>query len=437
MFSRRILIDIAVAAFLALTLLCFVLSEQFPARRRLFLTLMYICVGLGVLTKGPVAAAVPALVFLAYLAVNRELGRLREMMIPAGTLIALAVAAPWYIALYAQHGWTHITSFFIGENLGRFTETVGVQARAPWFYLPVVLSDALPWSLCLPAVVAAWIGERDRTDRPHRLRTLLLLWIAIIVVVFSLSQTKQDLYIFPIVVAVAALGGDWLARVSDVGPAVPPASGRRWLTGTLITLAVVLAALGSFVLYVFGPSQSVYRVDGSAAIGALGAGGGVLVAVLTWRRAYASAITTVVAIFVAFNWLLALRALPAFEQYKPVVPLSQVIQREAKADDVVAHFDVALPSMVYYLRRHVDVMLDEAAFVEQLRANRTVFAVLPANRYADLREAFGVPTCVIARHPTSDIRLRSVLRMEPPPEVLLITNRCDGASASAGGRLDR
>ena len=29
---------------------------------------MYVCVGLGVLTKGPVAAALPALVFALYLA---------------------------------------------------------------------------------------------------------------------------------------------------------------------------------------------------------------------------------------------------------------------------------------------------------------------------------------------------------------------------------
>jgi hypothetical protein len=70
------------------------------------------------------------------------------------------VAAPWYVALYLQHGWTYITEFFVGENFGRFTATVGVQTRGPLFYLPVVLSDALPWSLFLPAVVVAWVRDR-------------------------------------------------------------------------------------------------------------------------------------------------------------------------------------------------------------------------------------------------------------------------------------
>ena len=59
MFGRRIFIDIYISMFMALTLLFFALAERYPARRRLFLLLMYACVGLGVLTKGPVAAALP------------------------------------------------------------------------------------------------------------------------------------------------------------------------------------------------------------------------------------------------------------------------------------------------------------------------------------------------------------------------------------------
>jgi 4-amino-4-deoxy-L-arabinose transferase-like glycosyltransferase len=440
MFSRRILVDVAMTAMMTLTLVFFVLAERYPARRRLLLTLMYASVGLGVLTKGPVAAIIPMLVFAAYLAVHRELRRLREMMIPAGVLIALAVAAPWYVTLYLQHGWTYITEFFIGENLGRYTETIGVQARSPLFYLPVVLTDALPWSLFLPAAVVAWVSDRrrgagDGSFSIHdRLRTLLLLWVGITVLFFSLSQTKQDLYIFPIVAAVAALGADWLARVLDTGSSAAFArrAGHdvqregRWLSLTLIVLAVAFVGAGAFVLYVFGAAQTVYRVDGAWLLGALALGGGLAVAVLAWR-ARRAAVVAALAVFIAFNWVLALRALPSFEQYKPVVPLSRVIQREATRDDVIAHFDVALPSMVYYLQRHIDIWIDAGAFVQQMNSGKTVYAVLPAHRYEELKTQFGVPTCVIARHATSDVRLRSILEMAPPPEVLLVTTRCGPA----------
>jgi 4-amino-4-deoxy-L-arabinose transferase-like glycosyltransferase len=65
MFSRRIFVDMAVTTMMTLTLLFFALSERYPTRRRLFLTLMYVSVGLGVLTKGPVAAVIPFVVFIS------------------------------------------------------------------------------------------------------------------------------------------------------------------------------------------------------------------------------------------------------------------------------------------------------------------------------------------------------------------------------------
>src|SRR5687767_13198434 len=116
MFGRRIFIDIYISMFMGLTLLFFALAERYPERRRLFLLLMYVSVGLGVLTKGPVAAVLPAVVFLAYLLTRRELRRIREMLIPAGALIVLAIVVPWYAVLYLRQGWTHIGAFFLGEN---------------------------------------------------------------------------------------------------------------------------------------------------------------------------------------------------------------------------------------------------------------------------------------------------------------------------------
>ena len=424
MFSRRIFVDMAVTTMMTLTLLFFALSERYPSRRRLFLTLMYVSVGLGVLTKGPVAAAIPLLVFLAYLAVHREIGRLREMMIPTGTLIALIIVAPWYVALYLQHGWTHITEFFIGENVGRFTETIGVQQRGPSFYLRVIPGDMLPWSLCLPAVVYAWFRDRrgGQNSSSLRVRTLLLLWIAVTVVFFSLSQTKQDLYIFPIVTAVAALGGDWIARA--LGPAGAGHYEGRWFTGTFVVIGVVMAALGGAVLYLFSGDRPVYLIAGARESALVVIVGGVLVAALPWVRQKFAAVMTVLGVLVTFNWILTLWSLPAFEQFKPVVPLSRIIEQKAGPSDVIAHSELALPSMVYYLRRHIEDDLYPDQLMELLRSDRRVFAVLPADRYEEMKAKYGVETCVVGRQKTADIKLRSLLERWAPPEVLVITNRC-------------
>ena len=47
MFARRIFIDIWITVFMSLTLVMFALSERYPERRRQFLLLMYVAIGLG------------------------------------------------------------------------------------------------------------------------------------------------------------------------------------------------------------------------------------------------------------------------------------------------------------------------------------------------------------------------------------------------------
>jgi hypothetical protein len=191
----------------------------------------------------------------------------------------------------------------------------------------------------------------------------------------------------------------------------------------LTVFGVVLTLLGVGVLYLFSGDRTVY-IDGTRAAAMIAIVGGLVVALLPWRGRHVVAVSAVLLVFIAFNWILAVRALPDFERYKPVVPLSRIIERRAGPADVVAHFDVALPSMVYYLRRHIAGGLAEETFRQLLRSDRRVFAVLPDDRYDALKDTFGVETCVIGRHATSDIRLRSLLEREPPPEVLVITNRC-------------
>src|SRR4030095_1559650 len=80
--ARRIIIDVHITMFLGLILLCFALAETRPASRRLYLCLMYVAAGFGVLTKGPVAVFIPAVVFLVYLTSQGRLHDIPPLMVP-------------------------------------------------------------------------------------------------------------------------------------------------------------------------------------------------------------------------------------------------------------------------------------------------------------------------------------------------------------------
>jgi 4-amino-4-deoxy-L-arabinose transferase-like glycosyltransferase len=422
MFARRIFIDIWLTAFMALTLAFFALSEAHPERRRRYLLLMYASVGFGVLTKGPVAIVLPGLAFGLYLVLRRELGRVREMMLPAGLVIVSAIVVPWYAALYRAHGWTYIRSFLISENVERFTSGVGVQMyRGPWFYLPVVFSDSLPWSLLLPlAAVLAWRSRSPAhrgVGEGGRLETLLWCWIAAIAGFFSFSAGKQDLYIFPIVPAVAALGGLAIAR----GLA---GERRTFLIVTLAAGGALLAVAGGGVLYLFQAAGRVYALESAVLVGMIALVGGLATLLCGVLRRPAAAARALLAAIIALNWAFVVRVLPEFERYKPVPGFSQVLAARLQPGDTIAHYQVSLPSMVYYLRRHVDQYFDAPSFVRAMLAPTRVYGILSDDDYATLAPQLASRTCIIDRRPTFDVKLNAVLARQPLPELLLITNQC-------------
>jgi 4-amino-4-deoxy-L-arabinose transferase-like glycosyltransferase len=421
MFARRIFIDVWLTAFMSLTLTFFALSEARPEKRRRYLVLMYVAVGLGTLTKGPVAIALPGLAFALYLAITRQLRRVTEMMIPLGIVIVAAIVVPWYAVFYQQHGWTYIKGFLVTENVERFTSGVGVlQRRGPWFYLPVVFSDSFPWSMLLPAAAAAtwWRRSRVGLGEGGRLHTLLWCWIAAIVGPCSLSAGKQDLYIFPIVSAVAALGGMAIER------GLADARWRVWLERTFAIGGAALAIAGALVLLLFETAGRVYALNGAFAIGAIGVAGGLAACVLGIMRRPERAALILLTATIAVNWIFVLRVLPDFERYKPVPYFSRTLAARLQPGDLVIEYQVALPSLVFYLRRHVQQEFDPDPFVNALLVPGRVYATLSADDYQELAPRIASRTCIIERRPTFDVKLKRVLVREPLPELLLIGNDC-------------
>ena len=424
MFSRRIFIDVYITMFMALTLLFFALAERYPAKRRLFLILMYVVAGLGVLTKGPVALVLPGLVFGAYLLLRREISRVREMMIPLGAVIVLVIVVPWYAMLYARYGWTYIGSFLLGENVARYTEGYGVDSvRGPVFYLPVLFSDSFPWSAFLfAAAVAGWRSRRSTIpdERVTRFRLLLWLWVGVIVLFFSLSAAKQDLYIFPIVPAVAALSGLAIAR-----GLAQEARAARAIRATAAVIGLVVVFIAAGVVYLFREGGSSYALDGALATSLVGIAGGMVVTALALSYRLWASLVALAATFIVLNWVFVLRVLPSFEAYKPSPAFARTLQPLLTPDAVVATYDEALPSLVFYLRRHVDQLFEEDRIVALLEDHRPAYAILSRQNYAAIAGRLDAKTCVIESRPTFDVKLKTVLAREPLPELVLVTNRCE------------
>jgi len=409
MWSRRIFIDIYFTSFLAVALMALVLVRAHPEHRRRYLVLMYVALGLAMLTKGPVALVLPGLVLVVFLLWTRSLGDLRMIMLPAGLLIVAAIVAPWYILDYQRHGWTHIYEFFVGENVGRYTETVGLQHRGPLFYIPVLLTDLFPWSLFLPA--ALWAAWRARNPQTR----LLIVWIAAFVGVFSLSSTKQDLYIFPIVPAVAVLIADLIGGEGESRAWLTPrvwqlARAGKWLTGVLMLIA------GGFVFWITGPAQLIPNLPQAAIVAAVLFVGGAVSLAVAWRGRMAPVTVALGVTAVMANWLLVLLVMRPFEQFKPVPPMSDWLRAHAAATTVVAHYKDVLPSMTYYLGRPITPVFDLKTMTALVDQQPAMYVLLQPNEFAELRAATAARLCVVDRRtlPVFDAKLSEILGRKLP-----------------------
>jgi 4-amino-4-deoxy-L-arabinose transferase-like glycosyltransferase len=410
--ARRIIIDIHITMWTGLILVFFALAEVRPERRRLYLCLMYIAAGFGVLTKGPVAVFLPALAFLIYLISQKRVADVRHMMLPAGALISLSIVVPWYYFLYREHGWEYIGAFIVGENLGRYAEPIGAQTRGVLFYIPVMLADLFPWSLLIP--VSVWWALRDAHH--HRIARLLVVWIGAIVVFFSLSGTKEDLYILPIVPAEAALIGAMVAMAVEGSVRRRPVD---WFAGAT---AMLLAGAGAAIVWTFAVARR-YSLDGAVVIGAVALLGGLAAVVLVVRRnLFASSVTTA-ASAALIVWCVVLCTLPDFERYKPVKPFSDVIRARASVGAIVGSYKFSLPSMVFYLHRPVM----EVVLPDHLRAvfhsSSDVYFIMAEDEYNGIKERLPVATYVLARQQMFDLKPRNFLDGSELPQFVLVSNR--------------
>jgi 4-amino-4-deoxy-L-arabinose transferase-like glycosyltransferase len=420
MFARRIFIDIYITMFMALALACFVLAERYPQQRRTFLLLMYTAIGFGVLTKGPVALVLPVLACAVWVIVDRRWRDVTRLYLLHGVAIVLVIVTPWYLALFISHGWAPITDFFVGENVGRYVTSMvpGDRPRPFYFYLPVLFGDLFPWApLLVVPLLTTWrrATSVESVIGDPSIRRFLWCWVMVIVATFSMSATKQDLYIYPVIPAVAvlvadALADDGFARMS------------RLLRTALAMVGGLTVAAGAAAFYLF--RWGYYELPSVGVMTAVLIAGGLAVVAFAAVGRTRRAVMILAMTFVSFNYLLVLRVLPGVERFKPVVPLVQVMVERGAPADRMGFYRLSLPSTVYYADRPVRELMsleDAAAFY---RAEGPAWAIMGQEDYEDLRSV--VPDlCVAGRRLQFDAKLDDLINRVQPPDVLLVTNRCD------------
>ncbi|MHC4914671.1 MAG: ArnT family glycosyltransferase [Planctomycetota bacterium] len=245
--GRTVLSDMLLTFFVvsAIALLRVAVDEKRRGRWRLLLLGAYVCCGLAVLAKGPIGLVLPVGVMAAWLFWEGRPLTLVKLLPLSGTAVTCVVAGPWYAAVWLRGGEAAagLNAFFTHENFERFFRAFDHLDR-PWKYvLSSVPQGVMPWTLLLPAGVAAFLALGRTPGEPGKARRTTeiafpMVWagavvglfsatgqlgvwpwiglatfaLALVVVLFALGRERNWKWIFLAVYAAFATVVGWVER---------------------------------------------------------------------------------------------------------------------------------------------------------------------------------------------------------------------------------
>ncbi len=207
----------------------------------------FMAVGLAMLTKGPIGAAIPAFAIGGHIILKKEFRKLLDVRWLLGVVIAFAVVSPAILGLSNQFGWEGIRFFFWENMAGRYTGTYVANAvNDPFFYIHNLLYLLLPWSLLL--FIAVFLEFKQLVQNKFKAAEFLTLtgiWIYFLII--SSSESQLPNYVFPVIPLMAVLIAKWIVIVSEE-------YNLRWKIAFItqnIVVSLVWITIFVFALYLF------------------------------------------------------------------------------------------------------------------------------------------------------------------------------------------
>jgi 4-amino-4-deoxy-L-arabinose transferase-like glycosyltransferase len=240
-------VDMTLTFFMTVAFFEFLAIAESLSRRT---TLLYLAIAFAVLTKGPIGAALPALVALVWIVCSWRWSVIRRLRLGRGAIIVGIIGGGWYLAAIVSGGAAFVHKQILGENLYRLIGHSGVnQGHAHPFYYEegALLAGFLPWTPL--AIIAALQALYHRRRLDPRLGYLCA-WFLSVLIFYNLPQSKRGAYLLALYPALTTIIALYLSDAISHRTRI--ARPLRWIArvyGGFFVAAGVGAIVGLGLLY--------------------------------------------------------------------------------------------------------------------------------------------------------------------------------------------
>ena len=211
LFARHAMMDVSFVFFIVASFYFFVLSEKTEKINR-YVVFSGLFFGLALLTKQVEALLIPLILFF-YLAVTRKSFKfLFTMHFTVFWGLGVLVLLPWLVYMFLSFGLDFWQAFVVYCGFMRTFSPLEGHVGGYLFYFSYLFTNERLWVIFLP--FATGLCAFNVVFKRLKADALILAWISIVLLVFTLAQTKLFWYILPALPAFSIAISSFLYQIS-------------------------------------------------------------------------------------------------------------------------------------------------------------------------------------------------------------------------------
>jgi 4-amino-4-deoxy-L-arabinose transferase-like glycosyltransferase len=349
----------------------FVLTIYFGARsllskgRKHEIFLAYVFIGLAVLAKGLIGIVLPALLVVAFVLVRRDWSIILNAKLPLGIPLFLLIVVPWFYLVNNATDGKWLADFIYVHHIHRYVD--GDGHRQPfYYYLTTLPADFLPWTVfTIPAAFAYFPYPQLKRPIPQ----LFVLWFAVVFVFFSVSDTKRDLYLLPLLPSMALLVGNYIDDLAE--GRLAESTLYQWMSQLFFGAVVAIGLALPFGAWIV--RKETFWI--SLPVAVVLAIGGILTMVFIGKRRPLKVVTAVTLLMTLATVCLSIGIFPYVDQFKSRRLFSLEVQKIVPATAPLYIYNDDMHDFNFYTEREIIAVLSsrsEVAEVSRARGNRYI-----------------------------------------------------------------